>query len=168
MSNDVFKALSCSTRIEILKILINKEKHISSLARELNMSVPVVSRHVKILEDVGLIEKKIFGNTHVLTAKIKNLENTLETFAEESSIELERKKSLFDALKQIPNIEIKKDGNHYYIKSVDGEEGYYIYEIDGKMPPKPIDDYTLDKKTTVELKKIISVRKKKIKIRLKE
>ena len=67
---------------------MNKEKHLSGLARDLKISTPVTSRHIKILEDVGLIDKKVFGNTYVLTAKIKNLENTLDTFIEEASIEL--------------------------------------------------------------------------------
>lgn len=132
------------------------------------MSVPVISRHIKILEDVGLIDKKVFGNTYVLTAKIKNLENVLETFIEEATIETEKKKSIFEALKQIPSIEIKKVGNHYYIKSIDGEDGYYIYEIDGNLPTKPIDEYTIDKNVTLDLKKIVSIKKKKIKINIKQ
>jgi DNA-binding transcriptional ArsR family regulator len=167
-NNNLFRALSSTTRIKILKMLLNQEKHVSGLARELKLSVPVVSRHIKILEEAGLIDKRIFGNTYILTAKIRNLENTLETFIEEKSIELEKKKSIFEALKQIPSIEIKKVGNHYYIKSIDGEDGYYIYEIDGNLPTKPIDEYTIDKNLTLDLKKIISVKKKKIKINVKK
>jgi len=167
-NNNLFRALSSSTRVKILKMLLNQEKHVSGLARELKMSVPVISRHIKILEDAGLVDKKVFGNTYVLTAKIKNLENTLETFTQEATIELEKKKSIFEALKQIPSIEIKKVGNHYYIKSIDGEEGYYIYEIDGNLPTKPIDEYTIDKNVTLDLKKIVTVKKKKIKINVEK
>lgn len=168
MSNDkIFRALSSSTRIKILKILIHKEMHLSGLARELNISVPVTSRHIKILEHVGLINKRIFGNTHLLTAKIKNLEVVLEPFAQESLIEINKKKSIFDALKQVPGVEIKKVGKHQYIRSIDGDEGYYIYEVDGKLPKKPIDEYAIDKSVTLDLRKLVSVKKKIIKVNVK-
>ena len=150
-----------------MKVLIHKEMHLSGLARELDISVPVTSRHIKILENVGLINKRIFGNTYVLTTRIKNLEVALEPFIEESTIEINQKKSLFDALKQIPGIEVKKVGKHKYIQSIDGDKGYYIYEVDGKLPEKPIDEYTIEKNFTLDLKKLVSVKKKKIKVNVK-
>ena len=59
----LFRALSSSTRIKILKKLINQEMHLSGLARELGISVLVTSRHIKILEEVKLINKRVFGKT---------------------------------------------------------------------------------------------------------
>lgn len=168
MSNDgLFRALGSSTRIKILKTLVNKEMHLTGLAKEIGISVPVTSRHIKILEDVGLINKRIFGNTHLLKTKSRTLEKALDPFVEESSIEISKEKSLFDALKQVPGIEIKKSGKHQYIRSIDGEEGYYIYEVDGKLPEKPVDEYIVDKNITLDLKKLISVEKKKIKVKVK-
>lgn len=166
-NKNIFRALSCSTRIKILKILTKKEIHLSGLARELNISVPVTSKHIKILEKAGLINKRIIGNIHLLTTKIKNFENILEPFIEESTIFLDTKKSISDALEQIPSIEIKKIKNNFYIKSIDGDEGYYIYEVDGKLPKKPINKYNIDKNIKIDLKKLISVKKKEINIKLK-
>ena len=169
MNNEhIFRALNSTMRINILKKLIQKEMHVSGLARELGISVPVTSRHIKILEKAGLLNKRIFGNTYLLTTRIKNFEKVLEPFIEESSVEITKEKSIFDALKQIPTIVIKKVGNNYYIKSIDGDEGYYIYEIDGKLPNKPIDKFTIDKSITLDLKKLVSVKKKKIKVKIKE
>ncbi len=169
MDNDkIFRALSSPTRLEILRILTNKEIHLSGLARELGISVPVTSRHIKTLENVGLINKRVFGNIYLLTAKIKNLETALEPFIEETTIEVNKKKSLFDALKQIPGVEVKKLGKHQYIKSIDGEEGYYIYEVNGKLPKKPVDQYIINKNITFDLKKLVSVKKKKININVKK
>ena len=168
MSNDkLFRALSSSTRIKILKILAAKEMHLTGLAKEVGISVPVTSRHIKILGNVGLINKRVFGNTYLLKAKIKNLEKVLEPFIAESSIEINKKNNLFDALKQIPGIEIKKSGKHQYIRSIDGEEGYYIYEVDGKLPEKPVDEYIVDKNITLDLKKLITIEKKKINVKVK-
>lgn len=169
MSNiNIFRALSSSTRITILKKLIKKEMHLSGLARELGISVPVTSRHIRILEEAKLINKKIFGNTYILSTKIKNLEYALEPFIDESTVEVEKKKSILDALNQIPGIEIKKFGNNFYIRSIDDEEGYYIYEVDGILPSKPIDKYILKKNVNLDLKKLVTVKKKKIKVHIKD
>ena len=166
-NNKIFRALSSSTRIKILKTLLKKEMHLSGLARELKISIPVISRHIKILENSDLINKKVYGNTYILSTKTKNLEHVLEPFIDESLIEIDKKKSIFEALKQLPGIEIKKVGKHHYISSIDGVNGYYIYEINGKVPKKPIDEYTIEKNITFDLKKIVSINKKKIKIRFK-
>ena len=166
-NNEIFKALSSPTRIKILKTLLNKEMHLSGLARELKISIPVISRHIKILENADLINKRIFGNTYLLKTKTKNLELVLDPFIDESIIEIDKKKSIFEALKQLPGIEIKKVGKHHYISSVNGENGYFIYEINGVLPKKPIDEYNIEKNLTFDLKKLVSIKKKKIKIRFK-
>ena len=92
MDNEkIFRALSSLTRIKILQRLNNNEMHLSGLAKEIGISKPVTSRHIKILEEVGLIDKKVFGNTYILKSKIKNLEPTLEPFIEKSIIEIDNK-----------------------------------------------------------------------------
>ena len=168
MSNElIFKALSSQTRIEIIKILSSKELHITGLAKEIGVSKPVISRHVKKLEKAGLIEKKVIGNVYILKAKFQNLEKVLEPFKAKSKIEINPNESIFDALKQIPNVKLKKYGKNMYIQSIDGEQGYFIYEVNGKLPKKPIDEYKIDKKIIIDLKKLVSVNKKNITINIK-
>jgi DNA-binding transcriptional ArsR family regulator len=140
--------------------------HLSGLARETNISVPVASRHIKILENAGLINKRIFGNTYLLTAKTKGLEVFLEQFVEEDLIKINRHESLLDALKQLPGLESKEVGGKQYITSVGGEKGHYVYEINGKLPEISVDEYKPEGNVNVNLKKIISVNKKKIKVKL--
>ena len=167
MDNDkMFKALSSETRIKIIKILLNREIHLSGLARELNISVPVMSRHIKLLENVELVKKRVVGNVHLLSANIGSLEELLEPFIEESEIEINEHDSIFDALKQIPGIEIQRVGENQYITSIDGEKGYYIYEVDGKIPTKSINEFRPKKNITLELKKLVSVNKKKIEVKI--
>jgi DNA-binding transcriptional ArsR family regulator len=169
MSNEqIFKALSSPTRIEILKALSVKELHISGLAREIGISKPVTQRHIKTLEKAGLIEKRIIGNVHILKPRIQNIEKALEPFISKSTVEIQNDKSIFDALKQVPGIEVKKVGKHRYIKSIDGEKGYYIYEVNGRLPKKPIDEYKVEKKITIDLKKLVSVNKKNISVNIKK
>lgn len=167
-NNEIFKALSSQTRLRILKILINRESHISELARSLDISVPVMSRHVKLLEKTGLIKKRIVGNVHLLSANIGSFEDVLEPFIEESVIEINKNESLLDALRQLPNIEVRRIDDNQYITSIDGEKGHYIYEVNGELPEIPIDEYKPKKNVTLELKKLVSVNKKKIDVNLKK
>ena len=162
----MFKALSSETRIKIIKILLNREVHLSGLARELNISIPVISRHIKLLENVELVKRRVVGNVHLLSANIGSLEELLEPFIEESEIEINEHDSIFDALKQIPGIEIQRVGENQYITSIDGEKGYYIYEVDGKIPTKSINEFRPKKNITLELKKLVSVNKKKIEVKI--
>lgn len=167
-NNLIFKALSSPTRVKILQNLTIQEMHLSGLAREIGISVPVTSKHIKILENAGLINKKVYGNVYLLSIKINNLERLLEPFVEVRNILVDSEHSIFDALSQIPGITVEKEGKNHYISSIDGEEGYYIYEVDGKLPKKPINEYKINKKITLDLKKIISIKKKKINIDIKK
>jgi DNA-binding transcriptional ArsR family regulator len=163
MGNEsLFRALGCPTRMKILRLLTSKEMHVSGLARKLGISVPVTARHIKILENAGLVRKRVVGNTYLLRAKMSRLEKLLESFVEESSVELPAKATIFDALRQVPGVDVKKVGDHQYITSIDGSKGYYIYEIDGDVPKKPVDKYLLDKNITLDIKKIVTIKRKKI------
>ena len=51
----VFHALSASDRLEILEFLRDGEKCVCEIVPRLNLIQPVVSRHLKILRDVGII-----------------------------------------------------------------------------------------------------------------
>ncbi len=51
----VFTALANSTRRSILTTLANGEASVSELAEPFDMSLPAISRHIKVLERAGLI-----------------------------------------------------------------------------------------------------------------
>jgi ArsR family transcriptional regulator len=51
----IFHALSAPDRLEILAYLRDGEKCVCEIVPHLNLIQPVVSRHLKILKDVGLI-----------------------------------------------------------------------------------------------------------------
>ncbi|MHA1616018.1 MAG: ArsR/SmtB family transcription factor [Candidatus Njordarchaeales archaeon] len=54
-----FEALSHPIRVRILKILSMGDKYISELARELNISRPLLYMHLSKLNKVGLVEMYI-------------------------------------------------------------------------------------------------------------
>jgi len=169
MSNkSIFKALSSQTRVTIIKFLLEEELHVSGLAKKLEISVPVTSRHVKILEDVGLINKKVFGNVHILSANIDGFKRLFDPFIEEEVVTISKDESLFDVLKQMPSIRIKKIGKNNFITEVDHEQGHYLYGIDGERPNVPIDEFKPHKEVLLELDKIIPIRRRKIRVKIKK
>lgn len=54
-----FAALADPTRRAILARLIEGETHVGELGRPFDISGPAVSRHLRVLERAGLIERKV-------------------------------------------------------------------------------------------------------------
>jgi DNA-binding transcriptional ArsR family regulator len=167
-TTDLFQVLKNKTRREILKTLMKKEMHVSGVARELGISVPQASKHCKLLEKKGLVEKRIFGRTKVLKTNAERLYNMMDYFSDEVKIEVPKGSSIIDALKQVAGIRVERLNKRRFVISIDGEEGFYIYEVNGELPDVPMDKFRLDDNVTVELKKILYVRKKKLEILVKK
>ena len=64
---DRFQALADPTRLRILTLLHRMELSVGELAQVLGQSQPRVSRHLKILTDVGLVERRKEGSWVFLT-----------------------------------------------------------------------------------------------------
>jgi ArsR family transcriptional regulator len=62
MALDIFRALADATRLRILALLRSMELSVGELAQVLGQSQPRVSRHVKILCDAGLAERRKEGS----------------------------------------------------------------------------------------------------------
>ena len=52
---DIFKAIADPTRREILMMVVQEPTNVNTIAEKFNMSRPAVSKHLKILEDNGLL-----------------------------------------------------------------------------------------------------------------
>jgi DNA-binding transcriptional ArsR family regulator len=160
----LFKALSSKTRKEMLQLLMKADYHVSGLAKALDISVPVAAKHVKILEEAELVTRKTFGKTHVLTVNRAKLYEALETFSEDYEIEAREGTSILEALKDVAGIGIKKVGDKEFIASIDDEEGFYIYEVNGKTPDLPINEYKMEGISEIEIKRLVPVLKKRVKV----
>jgi DNA-binding transcriptional ArsR family regulator len=64
--DDVYGALADPTRREILGILAEGEANVGSLAERFPISLNGVSKHVKVLERAGLVERTVQGREHRL------------------------------------------------------------------------------------------------------
>ncbi|RQD82518.1 ArsR family transcriptional regulator [Methanosalsum natronophilum] len=167
-SDDLFTALGCATRLRILQLICDKEMHISGIARELNISVPVTLKHIRILEKAGLVNREIFGNSHILKADIKGIYHAIGTFAPKKTLEVESGTSLLDALKKISSVKSKKVGDKEIIVSINGEEGFFVYELNGQLIDKTVQECFFEENAFVEWKKLEPVTKIKLNIIVKK
>ncbi len=63
--DDVFHALAHGARRDMLGRLTAGELTVSELAEPLEMSLAAASKHIKVLERAGLVERTIEGRRHV-------------------------------------------------------------------------------------------------------
>ncbi|WP_284179805.1 metalloregulator ArsR/SmtB family transcription factor [Rhabdaerophilum sp. SD176] len=61
----VFHALGDATRRRMLADLANGERTVSQLAEPYAMSLAAASKHIKTLENAGLIRREVRGRTHL-------------------------------------------------------------------------------------------------------
>lgn len=60
----VFAALANQTRRAILNRLGTGSATVSDLARPFDMSLPGVSKHLRVLEEAGLVQRRVDGRVH--------------------------------------------------------------------------------------------------------
>lgn len=60
-----FKALADESRLKILGLLANRECSVEELAALLGLKEPTVSHHLAKLRDLGLVNMRTEGNTHM-------------------------------------------------------------------------------------------------------
>lgn len=58
-------ALGDPTRLAILERLVDRPRAVVELARELPVSRPAVSQHLRVLKDVGLVIDQAVGNRRI-------------------------------------------------------------------------------------------------------
>lgn len=166
---DIFRVLGNKNRRNILLTLQKKENHISALARELNIAVPVALRHIILLESVGLISKKKYGKTHVFFIN-KSAENKLKSLLnlidEPQTVTISKNETLDKALEKISGIKIEHTKQGAFISSIDNNKGFFIFEVNGKLVSKSPDKIKINKTTTIELQRLSPIIGKKIEIKV--
>ena len=60
-TSDVFNAIAEADRREILDVLIAGEKAVGAIVNDLSMSQPQVSKHLRVLSEVGLVRCRAEG-----------------------------------------------------------------------------------------------------------
>src|SRR6476619_1877543 len=63
--DQVFHALGDATRRHMLRDLAGGERTVGQLAQPFAMSLAAASKHIKTLENAGLIRREVRGRTHL-------------------------------------------------------------------------------------------------------
>ena len=76
--NRTFAALADPTRRHILAHLAQGDTRVTHLARPHNMSLPAVSKHLRVLEKAGLLRRRRYGRVHEMQLEAKPLKQAAQ------------------------------------------------------------------------------------------
>ena len=73
-TSDVFNAIADGHRREVLDTLIAGEKAVGEIVNDLSMSQPQVSKHLRVLSEVGLVRCRADGRYRLYCAEPERLQ----------------------------------------------------------------------------------------------
>src|SRR6187551_790249 len=76
--NDPFKALSHPIRRGIVERLASGPASVGEVSRDFEVSKPAISKHLKVLEETGVITRAVEGRTHRIALKAGVLDEAAE------------------------------------------------------------------------------------------
>jgi DNA-binding transcriptional ArsR family regulator len=94
MANDTFRALSHPLRREIIERLSTGPATVGEVTRDFGVSKPTVSRHLKMLEQAGVVSRVIDGRSHRLALRPEALAEASDWIDSQRT----RWEALFDAV----------------------------------------------------------------------
>ncbi len=94
MTNDAFKALAHPLRRQVVERLSGGTLTVGEATRGLGVSKPTMSRHLRLLQDAGVVTRVVDGRTHRLALQPQALADAA-SWIEQQRTRWER---LFDAV----------------------------------------------------------------------
>jgi len=101
MVNDSFKALSHPIRRGIVERLTAGPATVGGVTRDFGVSKPAISKHLKVLEETGVVSRVVEGRTHRLSLETKGLDEAAEW--------MERQRALWERLFDVVDDYLKED-----------------------------------------------------------
>ncbi|MFZ0090404.1 MAG: metalloregulator ArsR/SmtB family transcription factor [Solirubrobacteraceae bacterium] len=78
MTNDTFSALAHPLRREIVERLSGGPATVGEVTHDFRVAKPTISRHLRMLEEAGLVSRVIVGRTHRLALRPERLAEASE------------------------------------------------------------------------------------------
>ena len=100
-TSDVFNAIGEARRREILDTLIEGEKAVGAIVNDLSMSQPQVSKHLRVLSEVGLVSCRAEGRRRLYRLEPVRLRPFHEWLAKYEQAWNERLDRMDDYLKEL-------------------------------------------------------------------
>ena len=100
-TSDVFNAVADMYRREILDALITGEKAVGAIVNDLSMSQPQVSKHLRVLSEVGLVKCRAEGRHRLYRLEPANLRPLHDWVAKYEQAMNDRLDRMDDYLKEL-------------------------------------------------------------------
>jgi DNA-binding transcriptional ArsR family regulator len=100
-TSDVFNAVAEARRREILDTLIAGEKAVGTIVNDLSMSQPQVSKHLRVLSEVGLVSCRADGRRRLYRLEPAHLRPFHDWLAKYEQVWNERLDRMDDYLKEL-------------------------------------------------------------------
>jgi DNA-binding transcriptional ArsR family regulator len=100
-TTDVFNAVAEAHRREILDVLISGEKTVGTIVDDLAMSQPQVSKHLRVLSEVGLVRCRADGRHRLYRLEPARLQPFQEWLAKYERAMNDRLDRVDDYLKEL-------------------------------------------------------------------
>jgi DNA-binding transcriptional ArsR family regulator len=98
---DVFNAIGEAHRRDILDALITGEKAVGTIVNDLSLSQPQVSKHLRVLSEVGLVNSRAEGRRRLYRLEPAHLRPFREWLAKYEQAMNERLDRVDDYLKEL-------------------------------------------------------------------
>src|SRR5436190_5037641 len=108
-TSDVFNAIAEARRREILDALIAGEKAVGAIVDDLSLSQPQVSKHLRVLSEVGLVSCRPEGRRRLYSLEPERLRPMHEWLAKHEQAWNERLDRMDDYLKELQEKEGDSD-----------------------------------------------------------
>lgn len=100
-TSDVFNAIADAHRREVLDALIAGEKAVGTIVRDLSLSQPQVSKHLRVLSEVGLVRCRAEGRRRLYRLEPSHLRPLQDWLAKYEQALNERLDRLDDYLREL-------------------------------------------------------------------
>ena len=100
-TSDVFNAIGDAHRRDILDTLLGGEKAVGAIVNDLSMSQPQVSKHLRVLSEVGLVRCRAMGRRRLYRLEPARLQPFHDWLAKYEQAWNERLDRMDDYLKEL-------------------------------------------------------------------
>ena len=108
----VFKALACEKRLRIVKLLLDKNRCVGALAKELGASQSSVSQHLRVLRETGIVQDQRCGyHIHYTVERelFEQVVSSISTMLEDEISRVECPKKGTECANQRSNVSTRKN-----------------------------------------------------------
>src|SRR4051794_3353829 len=103
MVNDPFRAISHPIRRGIVERLAAGPATVGEATADFGVSKPAITKHLKVLEETGVVKRKIVGRTHRLSLEPDVLSEAADW--------MDRQRALWDRLFDVVDHYLKEEGH---------------------------------------------------------